>query len=172
MKRFFLGLLALLLLLSLCGCKKSAGELKFYVLSAGDLKESMSDSDLLALAKSKGRLAFTDEQLSGWRWAEHEVKLKDPEVRGGARDGGSRLFQAGPQDLFVLALGGQLIYVGGFTAGSGTVTPTRSPYIADLDDSTFAIRFDSKYTDRSDPRGNERLYSFLTDRQLLVSRFQ
>lgn len=172
MKRLLLILITAVLLFSLCACRSQRADLKFYVLSAEDVTENMSDSALLSLAKKKGRLAFTGEQVQGYLWAEHQVRLKDVDVRGGAQDGGSRLFQTNAGDLFVLALGGRVIYTGGFEAGAGTVTPPRSPYITDIDETTFAICYDAKYTDCADPRGNERLYNFLTDRQLLVSRFE
>lgn len=173
MKRFIALAAALVLLATLCACQKTKEDLKFYVVSADLLSSADLDGEaLLKLAKKKGRIAFTGANIKGYLWAEHRVQLQDINALGNMQDGGSRLFQAGPEDLFVMAIGNRVIYAGGFAAGSGSVNPPRNPYIQDENESVFAIRYDSRYGTGEDPRGSARLYDYLADQQLLISRIQ
>lgn len=167
MKRFLAVLLVCCLGLSLGGCTKGAGELQFYVIPAGSFNPNQTDSELLATAKEKGRIAFTDEDLAGVVWKEQRFELKELNVLGGYRDGGSAIFQANPEDAFVIALGGRVVYAGGFAPKNGTVAH-RNPYIKDESATVFTFCFEEKYG-TADSRWNDTLYQYLADRQLLVS---
>ncbi len=169
MKRTIALLLVCCLMLALGGCTQKAGELHFYVLSAGDFNQNQTDGELLATAKEKGRLAFTDEDLHGVLWKEQQFELKQLNVLGGHQDGGSAIFQSDAEDAFVIALGGRVIYAGGFAPKTGSV-PHRNPYIKDQDSTVFTVCYDEKYG-QTDARWNETLYQYLADRQLLVSSF-
>ena len=169
MKKLSFLLIILVLLASLCGCKGKE-TLQFYVVEGELLSGGESDGELLSIAKKRGRLVFTDADMEGYLWKDHTVRLKEAPVRGSMTDGGSRLFQAEPQDRFLLVLGNRVLYRGGFDEGSGSTTPQISPYIMDESNQSFSILFSSKYSEGEDPRGNERLYRFLTDRQLLSSK--
>lgn len=169
MKKLALLMILLVLLSALCGCSGQE-RLEFYVVEGEALTGGESDAQLLAIAKKSGRLVFTEEQMEGYLWAEHTIRLKEPPVRGSATDGGSRLFQAEPQDRFLLVLGGRVLYWGGFAAGSASAATQISPYILDQGAQSFTIAYSSKYSEGEDPRGNQRLYSHLTNRQLLSSK--
>ena len=172
MRRMIALLVGALLLVTLCSCRKTKEDLKFYVVSGSEVTASMGDDAILAAAKKKGRVAFTGADIKGYLWASHRVQLQNVNALGGTRDGGSAFFQADPEDLFVLALGGKVLYVGGFAAGSSTVNPPRNPYIKDESSMVFSIIYDSKFGQGEDPRGNTVLYNYLTDQQLLVSKIQ
>ena len=169
MKRIIALLLIGGLMLAACGCAPKAGELQFYVVPAEAYNQNQTDQELLATAKEKGRSVFTDQDLEGVVWQEQTFLLKELNVLGGYKDGGSAIFQAQAEDAFVLALGNRLIYAGGFAPKTGT-TPHRNPYINDASATVFAIKFDEKYG-TGDPRWNEDLYQYLADHQLLVSNF-
>ncbi|MBQ7934757.1 MAG: hypothetical protein IJ333_00165 [Clostridia bacterium] len=166
MKRFFALLTALLLLLSLSGCKAEREDLQFYVLKEADIPQNAGNDALLQAAKSNGRLVFTGEDVAGWLWAEHTVRLKNVNVKGSAKDGGSVLFQTKAEDLFLLTLGDRVLYSGGFEVGSEGI------YIQDAGDLDFKIGFQNAYGDLSDPRGSTVLYDFLIEHRLLVSELK
>ncbi|MBQ6824021.1 MAG: hypothetical protein IJP27_05170 [Clostridia bacterium] len=172
MKRLIAILVAALLLFSLSGCKKTKEDLKFYVVPGEAVTATMGDQAILRAAKKEGRVAFTGENLAGWLWEEHRVQLKDLVVEGGNTDGGSSLFQADAEDLFVLTVGNKIIYVGGFLPAGGSVKALRNPYIQDGTDDTFYLLIDRKYEEGEDPRANAYLYDYLVDQQLLVSAIQ
>lgn len=161
-----------LILCFLIGCFGCGGEkgLEFYVLQEGSLKGNESDRDLLALAKEEGRLAFTQEDLEGYHWADHEIRLKAQPALGSVSDGGSRIFQAKEGDRFLLVLHGRLLYSGGFYSGSSSAQVQISPFIKDTSFQSFSIAFSSKYSEGADPRASEKLYNYLAECQLLASK--
>lgn len=168
MKKRILALLALILILcSLSACRAERSTLKFYVLKKADVAENMSDSALLAAAKSEGRVAFTGEDLRGWYWPDHQVLLRDLTVYGGAQDGGSKLFQAEAEDIFILALGNRIIYSGGFASAGETLGDAKEIYIEDGNSDNFAIVCRNEYDAAEDPRNVSALYEFLADYDLL-----
>lgn len=169
MKKIALFMILLFLCFALCGCKSNQ-ELRFYVLEGEFLTGGESPSEMLALAKKKGRLVFEEAEIEGYLWTEHTVQLKETPIRGSMADGGSALFQAEAEDRFLLVLGNRVLYWGGFAAGSGSAATQMSPYIADLSNQSFCISFDKKYSEGADPRGNQQLYDHLVDRQLLSSQ--
>ena len=79
---------------------------------------------------------------------------------------GSVLFQTASGDAFVLVLGKQLLYSGGFSENNAGV------YIRDVGEKDFELCFSDPFGDLADPRGNTALYNFLIDRQLLVSELK
>lgn len=166
MKKIISLLVLLALLCSLCGCKATGGDLKFYVIKAADVTDGMGNDALLQTAKTKGRLAFTGEELEGWLWAEHTVRLKEVKVKGSAAGGGSVLFQTEKEDLFLVTLNGRVLIRGGFDPKAA------GAYIVDAGERDFKIGFEDPYEELSDPRGNEKLYNYLIDLQLLVSEFK
>lgn len=172
MKKIAIFLLAVVMIISLAGCKKTKEDLKFYVVDGNLVSEGMADDVLLNVARQEGRVAFTGEDLSGWHWEAHRVQLKDVAVLGGARDGGSRLFQAEADDCFILTLGDRLVYAGSFAPASGSVRAVRNPYIQDGEEDTFYLLCDRKFEEGKDPRINETLYTYLADQQLLVSEIR
>lgn len=167
MKRIVALLLLICLGATLFGCAREAGELRFYVIPAGAYHQNQTAEELLAIAKEKGRTAFTDENLDGVVWQDQAFQMKELNVLGGYQDGGSAILQAGAEDAFVLALGNRVIYAGGFQPKAGAA-PVMNPYIADESAAVFTIKFDEKYG-TGDPRWNEALYQYLADRRLLVS---
>lgn len=169
MKRCLILALILCLAVGLFGCGGQKG-LEFYVLTASSLEGYESDAQLLSLAKKEGRLVFTHEDIEGYLWAEHELRLKAQPALGSAADGGSRIFQAAAGDRFLLVLHGKVLYSGGFAASSGSVSVQSGPFIRDTSSQSFCIAFSSKYSEGSDPRGDQRLYDYLTDCQLLSSK--
>ncbi len=167
-KRIIALLLAGLLLLGLCSCRAKREDLKFYVVRGADVTDSMVDTTLLRVAKEKGRLAFTGEDIRGWYWADHQVLLRDLAVKGGQTDGGSALFQAEAEDVFVCALGNEVLYVGGFSpAGDGVALP-REIYITDGSADNFAICCRNAYEAAEDPRNVQKLYDYLAQYDLLT----
>ena len=156
----------LVLLLTFCGCKAKEEHLKFYVIKAADVTADMGTDALLHTAKTEGRLAFTGEDLEGWLWADHTVRLKEVKVKGSAAGDGSVLFQTKKEDLFLVTLNGRVLMSGGFDPKADGV------YITDAGERDFKIGFENLYNDLEDPRGNERLYNYLIDLQLLVSEFK
>lgn len=165
------AVLLVLLLGTLCSCAKTKEDLKFYVVSGSAIHAEMTDAQLLAAAKKKGRVAFTGADLKGWLWPTQQVQLQAVGALGNAGDGGSALFQAQAGDAFVLTLGSRILYAGGFKPGSGT-TAVRNPYIEDESGAVFAIVYDRQYGAGEDPRANTALYDYLTDQQLLVTKIQ
>ena len=166
MKRFFAIMAALVLLLGLSACKAQREDLMFYVLKEADVPQNAGTDTLLRAAKTKGRLVFTGEDVEGWLWAEHTVRLKSVNVKGSAADGGSVLFQTKAKDVFLLVLGNRVLYTGSFEAEKQGV------YIQDAGDLDFKIGFQNAYGDLTDPRGSTALYDFLIEQQLLVSEFK
>lgn len=163
MKRFIAFLLAALLLLSLAGCKAERGDLVFYVLKEADVPAA--ESALLPAARKKGRAAFTGEELEGWLWSTHTVRLKNVNVKNTAADG-SALFQTESTDVFVLVLGNEVLYRGGFSESGAGV------YIRDAGERDFELCFSDPFGEGEDPRGNTALYDFLVNQQLLVSELK
>ncbi len=172
MKKIFSLILVVGLLFSMTGCKKTKEDLKFYVVEGSLVSAGMADGVLLNIARTKGRVAFTGADIAGWHWADHRVQLADLSVLGGVKDGGSRLFQAGAEDCFVLAIGNRVIYAGSFAPSSGSVRAVRDPYIQDGEEDTFYLLCDRNYADGEDPRVNSKLYDYLVEQQLLVSEIQ
>lgn len=172
MKRVWSFLLVAVLALSLCACRATKEDLKIYVVPGEKVTRTMGDEAILDVARKSGRIAFTGQDIAGWLWEEHRVQLKDISVTGKAGDGGSALFQAGPNDLFVLVLGGRTVYVGGFAPATGAVKAARSPYIQDGADDTFYLKIDRKNAEGRDPRADAKLYDYLAEQQLLVSAIQ
>lgn len=172
MKKIIAFAAVAVLLFSMTGCKKTKEDLKFYVVPGEEVTASMSDDAILAAAKSKGRVAFTGEDIAGWLWEDHRVQLQNVAVKGGENDGGSQLFQAEAEDCFVLTLGKRILYVGGFAPAGGSVKARRNPYIRDGQDNTFYLHCDQKYAEGEDPRANRTLYDYLVDQQLLVTSIQ
>ncbi len=169
-KRILALFLAGLLLLGLCSCRAEREDLKFYVVQGADVSDSMVDSTLLQVAKEKGRLAFTGADIRSWYWADHQVLLRDLPVRGGATDGGSALFQAKAEDVFICALGNEVMYVGGFTAAGDGVSLPREIYIEDGAADNFAICCRVEYDAAADPRNVEKLYDYLAQYDLLTGK--
>lgn len=169
MKKILSFLLVVGLLFSMTGCKKNKEDLKFYVVDGDLVSAGMADGVLLNIARTKGRVAITGADIAGWHWEEHRVQLADVSVLGGAKDGGSRMFQADAEDCFVLTVGNRVIYAGSFAPSSGSVRAVRNPYIQDGEEDTFYLLCDRKYADGEDPRVNSDLYNYLVDQQLLVS---
>lgn len=169
MKKIAVLMILMALLCCLCGCKGEAS-LKFYVVEGEYLTGGESETEMLSIAKKSGRLVFTDADIEGYLWSEHRIRLKEAPVRGSIADGGSRLFQAEANDRFLLVLGNRVIYFGGFAAGSGSAAIQISPYIIDEGAQTFSIAYSSKYSEGEDPRGDQRLYRYLTEHQLLSSK--
>lgn len=167
-KRIVALLLACLLLLGLCACQPARKDLKFYVVRGADVTDSMVNSTLLRVAKEKGRLAFTGEDIRGWYWKDHQVLLRDLAVKGGATDGGSALFQAKAEDLFLCVMGNEVLYVGGFSAAGDGVALLRDIYITDGEADNFAIACRTEYAAEKDPRNVEKLYNYLAQYDLLV----
>lgn len=169
MKKILSFGLILCLLLGIFGCSGQKG-LEFYVVKGELLRGNESDRELLSLAKKQGRLAFTQEDLEGYLWAEHELRLKAQPSLGSAGQGGSRIFQAEAGDCFLLVLHGKLLYSGGFYSPEGSAQVQISPFIKDTSSQSFSISFSSKYSEEEDPRGNKKLYDYLADCQLLASK--
>ncbi len=165
-KTVSLVLVAVLCLLGLSSCKPAPEDLRFYVIQEGRVSSSMNENMLLEQAKRHGRLVFTGADIEGWLWAEHRVRLTHVNVKGSAADGGSVLFQTKAGDTFVLALGNRVLYAGTFDPARGGVM------IADAGERDFSVLYTDGAGDGADPRGNQRLYDFLVDQQLLVSAFQ
>jgi hypothetical protein len=128
----------------------------------------MVDSTLLQLAKEKGRIAFTGADIRGWYWADHQVLLRELSVKGGAVDGGSGLFQAKAEDLFICALGNEVLFVGGFSAAGDSASLPREIYIKDGSADNFAICVRNEYEQSEDPRNVEKLYDYLARYDLLT----
>ena len=162
MKRIVVFLMIALLLFSLCGCRAKAEDLTFYVLKKEDVPSS--ERMLLSAAKEKGRTVFTGEELEGWLWAEHKIRLKNVNVKNTASQG-SALFQTDADDVFVLALGNKVLYEGGFDETAGGI------YIRDAGERDFQILFSPSFG-KEDLRSNTALYDFLVDQQLLVSQLK
>ena len=169
MKKWIAVALILLLACGLAGCKAQKDDLKFYVLKKADVTDSMVDSALLQAAKEKGRIAFTAEDIKGWYWQEQKVYLQDVSVLGGQKDGGSALFQAEAEDVFLLVLGNRVLYSGGFQAAGSTVSPLREIYIKDGEEDSFSIACRKEYEAAEDPRNQTVLYNYLAEQQLLAS---
>lgn len=153
------------MLLVFSGCKAKSEDLTFYVLKKADFNADMTESAMLSAAKEKGRVAFTGAELEGWLWSDHIVRLKNVNVKNSTVDG-SVLFQTASGDAFVLVLGEQLLYSGGFSENNAGV------YIRDVGEKDFELCFSDPFGDLADPRGNTALYNFLIDRQLLVSELK
>lgn len=166
-KRLIAVLMLITMLICLASCRAARSDLKFYVLKKADVAENMADSALLAAAKSRGRVAFTGEDLRGWYWPDHQVLLRDLSVRGGAQEGGSQIFQAEAGDLFILALGNRIIYVGGFSAAEDTLGETKEIYIEDGTADNFAVACRNEYDAEQDPRNVDALYNYLAEYDLL-----
>ena len=170
-KRMAILLILLVFIISGSGCSARKDDLKFYVLSGSEVSEKMSDDALFALAKKKGRIAFSGEDLAGWLWTEQKVQLLPPNVIGESGRGGSVLFQTTGEDYFLITLRGKVVYSGGFVRAQSDSRPPRNPYIRDTGEgSVFEICFDARFGGE-DPRNQARLYRFLADQQLLVSSF-
>ena len=167
-KRILALLLAVLLLLGLCACSVKREDLKFYVVRGADVTDSMVDTTLLRVAKEKGRLVFTGEDIRGWYWADHQVLLRDLAVKGGQTDGGSALFQAEAEDVFLCVLGNEVVYVGGFSAAGDNVSLPREIYIEDGASDNFAIRCRHTHDAEEDPRNVQKLYDYLARYDLLT----
>ncbi len=163
-KILFIAVAAMLLLCS--GCKKQAEDLKFYVVKQEAISADMATDVLIQTAKKEGRLAFTGADLEGWYWADHTLRLEQVNVKGSAADGGSVLFQTEAGDVFLLMLGNRLLYSGTFDAQDEGI------FIADAGERDFKIHFQNPYGDLKDPRGNQTLYEFLADQQLLLSELK
>lgn len=172
MKKIWCFAMVFALFLTLTGCKKTKEDLKFYVVNADAVSAGVADDVVLNIARQKGRVAFTGEDIAGWLWEEHRVQLENVTVLGGSTDGGSRLFQAEAGDCFVLAIGDRVIYTGSFAPASGSVRAVRNPYIQDGEEDTFYLLCDQKYAEGEDPRTDSYLYDYLADQQLLVSEIQ
>lgn len=165
-KRIIAILILMLMLLGLASCRSSRDDLKFYVLKKADVAENMADSALLAAAKEHGRIAFTGEDLRGWYWPDHQVLLRDLSVYGSAQ-GGSRIFQAEAEDLFVLVLGNRVLYSGGFGSAENALGNRGELYIEDGAADNFAVACRNEYEAEKDPRNNEALYDYLAEYNLL-----
>ena len=166
-KRLIAVLILIMMLVCLAACKSGRADLKFYVLKNADVAENMSDPALLAAAKSKGRVAFTGEDIRGWYWADHQVLLRELSVYGGTQNGGSRLFQAEAEDVFILALGNRIIYSGGFESAVEPLGDAKEIYIVDGEKDNFAIACRGDYDAAEDPRNVTALYNYLAEYNLL-----
>lgn len=160
MKRIVVWMMAFVMLLPLTGCKANAEDLVFYVLKKEEVP--VAESALLSAAKEKGRAVFTGEDLEGWLWSTHTVRLKQVNVKNTAA-GGSALFQSEKDDVFVLVLGNQVLYSGGFDEDAEGLC------LRDAGERDFELVFSDSFGDSKDPRGNTALYDFLIEQQLLVS---
>ncbi len=169
MKKIIAIWMIALLLLGCTACRRQRDDLKFYVVRGSEVAAGGGESGLLSQARRNGRIAFTGADIKGWDWAHHQVELKGVAVRGGETDGGSRLFQATAEDLFLLVLGNRVIYSGGFAKGSATVADLQPLYIEDGEGDTFYLRLNGKFQEGADPRADETLYKYLTAQQMLVS---
>ncbi len=169
MKRIFAFAAVVVLLFTMTACKKTKEDLKFYVIPGEEISADMGNDVLLHTARTKGRVAFTGEDIAGWLWEDHRVQLQNVYVLGGATNGGSTFFQAEAEDCFVLTVGNRVIYAGGFAPASDSVRATRNPYIQDGEEDTFYLLCDRKYAEGEDPRTDPYLYDYLAEQQLLVS---
>ena len=168
MKKALALLLVGLLLLGLCSCQTAQKDLKFYVVRGEDADAGMVDSTLLQIARKKGRIAFTGEDIRSWYWADHQVLLRDLSIKGSAADGGSALFRAEANDLFLLVLGNDVLMVGGFAPAGDSPDLPREIYIEDGAADNFAIGCRKEYSAEADPRNVEKLYHFLAEQDLLA----
>lgn len=156
-----------LILIMLCGCSSTAApeNIKFYVVSRDLLSDSMTESELVSLAENDGRLVFDGNDISGYNWQTHTVTLYETSVpsRGvvTAESGGSAIFKTDDRQAFVLTVNGDLIYTGGFAAGSKTPEVPLQPSISDNGDYSFKILFDAKYSSGADSRNNTQFYNYL-----------
>ena len=166
MKKFFSLLVLAGLLFTLCSCKAKGDDLKFYVVKQEDVVKNAGADALLHTAKTKGRLAFSAEDLEGWLWTEHTVRLKEVKVKGSAAGGGSVLFQTKKEDLFLVTLKGRVLMTGTFDPEAGGV------YITDQGDRDFVLGFYDPFSEQKDPRASEKLYDYLVKMQLLVSELK
>ncbi len=169
MKRWIAILLALSLLLGLGACRANPQDIQFYILDGEDLEGARSNSALLSLAKKEGRVAFTGADIQSWHWESHHIRLKNIAVTGGAQEGGSALFMADPEDLFLLVLDGQVLYAGEFEQSVNTVAERQEIFIKDGEGDDFYICCHQLYESAQDPRNLQRLYDYLADCQLLIS---
>lgn len=166
MKKFLSLLVLAGLLFTLCSCKAKGDDLKFYVIKNEDMVKNAGADAMLHTAKTKGRLAFCANDLEGWLWAEHTVRLKEVKVKGSAAGGGSVLFQTKKEDFFLVTLKGRILMTGTFDPTAGGV------YITDQGDRDFALGFYDPFSEHQDSRANQKLYDYLTQMQLLVSELK
>ena len=164
----------ILIILSLISCSCTSiksSDLMFYVIVREAIHSDMSDSEIVDTVKSEGRLAFDGDDIEGYNWQNHVVKLHDESVPSlgyvTAESGGSTIFKTDDTYAFVLIIKNTLIYVGGFKQGSKNPNIPLQPSIRDIDNNTFSITFDSKYVEYADNRSDSKLYDFLSKQGLL-----
>ena len=155
-----------------CSCANSQkSDLAFYVISRDSIHDDMSDSEIVSTTKSQGRLVFNGEDIEGYNWQNHIVKLHDESVPSLGyvtnESGGSAVFKTDDTYAFVLLIKNELIYVGGFKQGVKNPEIPLQPSIRDFDNNTFSITFDGKYTEYTDNRSDNRLYNFLNKHGIL-----
>lgn len=169
MKRWIAILLAALLLLSLSACGAAREDLEFYVIDGKDAEGIRSDTALLSLAKEQGRIAFTGADIKSWHWDTHHIRLQNVEIKGGQQQGGSALFMADAEDLFLLVLNGQVVYAGEFERSVNTVADQKEVFIKDGAGDDFYLCCHQVFESAQDPRNDSALYAYLADCQLLIS---
>lgn len=173
-KRIMTTLLISAILLTICGCSQDKkSDLAFYVIKRNNITASLSDREVVKVAKKSGRLAFDGEDIEGYNWQTHTVKLYESAVPSlgsvSAESGGSKIFKADDTYAFVLIIKNELIYLGGFKAGSKNPDIPLQPSIRDGEEYTFSIVFDAKYSTGPDNRSNNKLYDFLNKFGMLSS---
>ena len=176
-KRGFYLIACLLMCLIMCACSARGKEnLKIYIVDRTLIDDNMTSSEIVSLAYDRGRLAFDGNDIEGYQWSGHVVRLKDEAVpslgSNSKEDGGSTIFKSKDTDIFILVINKTFIYYGGFEMGTTNPQTPLQPNIKDAGRYTFSINFDSKYAEFSDPRNSEYLYRFLSENEILVTKAQ
>ncbi len=170
MKRAVVLVMVGICLLSLCACG-GKGALGLYILSAEQVKDSMSAREIGALAAQEGRLALNGQDFVGVDWENQYFAVDAKAVPSvstvTAEHGGCSLLKTTDEDVFVWVLNGKALYVGGFEMGSSNPATPRSPYIQDKERYTFAIAADDRYGE--DLRFNKALYNWFYKAGLIKS---
>ncbi len=160
-----LTIFVILILLVSCSKTASPEDMQFYVLNRNLLTSDITDSETVKLAKNSGRLVFDGNDIEGYNWQTHTVNLYESSVTSvgvvTAESGGSAIFKTSDKYAFVLIIGDDLVYTGGFTSGTSTPDVPLQPSISDNGQYSFKILFDAKYASYSDNRDNIKLYNFL-----------
>lgn len=155
----------------LVGCAKREG-LALYILPRELITAQMSDGDILKMARQNGRLALDENSIAGVDWEGQRFRLTAAAVPAvgtvSKESGGSALLKTTDKDIFVLEVGGKLIYWGGFLMGTANPAAEQSLLLVDEGRYTFSLRHSERYQG-ADQRFNSTLYNFLQKNKLLKS---
>ena len=147
--------------------------LEIYVIEQSKLDSALNDNETVKLVKKSGRLVFDGNDINGYNWETHTVTMKKEAVPSHSKvtteSGGSAIFKVNDSYAYMLILNNSLIYSGGFMYGSKNPSIPLQPSISDIDEYSFKITFDSKYSTGADPRDNKSLYKYLNEFGLLSS---